>query len=319
MGQLIDGRWHEARVDPKTDDGRWHRQQSSFRKWVSADAGAEYPAAKGRYHLYVSYACPWAHRTLVVRTLKGLEDVISYSVVEPYMGKDGWSFSEGGCEDPLYSAKLIHELYTRADPTFTGRVTVPVLWDKQRSTIVNNESADIIRILNEAFDQWGDASVDLRPKALRAEIEEVNARVYGSVNDGVYRCGFASTQEAYEEAFDALFETLDWLEERLSQARWLVGGRLSEADVRLWTTLARFDAVYLTHFKCNLRRLTEYPNLWGFTRDLYQQPGLAKTLRLDHIKEHYFKSHEGINPKGIVPKGPLLDFQAPHDRAQRFS
>lgn len=318
VGQLIEGQWQRGRVDTTEQDGRFRRVPMKFHGVIEDDPNARFAAEPGRYHLYVSYACPWAHRTLITRRLKKLEDVISYSSVDAYMGADGWTFGASGDEtrDPLHGATHLHQIYTRADGKFTGKVTVPVLWDKKEGTIVNNESSEIIRMLNRAFDRHGDASVDLYPDALASEIDEVNERVYGNVNDGVYRTGFAATQEAYEEAFDRLFETLDWLEERLSERRWLVGGRMTEADIRLFTTLVRFDPVYYVHFKCNLRRIVDYPSLWGFTRDVYQQPGVRETVRLDHIKDHYYRSHDTLNPKGIVPKGPALDLDAPHERAR---
>ncbi len=320
MGQLIDGQWRRGRVDTTEEDGRFRRVPMKFRDVVEDVAGARFPAESGRYHLYVSYACPWAHRTLLYRKLKRLEDVISVSVVDPYMGEDGWTFGAQGqpTGDALHGARHLHELYTRADAKFTGKVTVPILWDKRADTIVNNESSEIIRMLNRAFDRFGDASVDLLPDDLRDEIDAVNERVYPNVNDGVYRTGFAANQEAYEESFDKLFETLDWIEERLSGQRWLCGSRLTEADVRLWPTLLRFDPVYVGHFKCNKKRIADYPNLSGFTRDFYQLPGVRETVHLDHIKEHYYRSHATLNPKGIVPKGPDLDLDAPTDRPARF-
>ena len=317
MGKMIDGVWHDRWYPTEKSEGRFQREETQFRDTIGAPDG-RFPAANGRYHLYVSLACPWAHRTLIVRTLKRLEGVIGVSVVEPVWGDEGWVFGDADdrcTPDRLYGSRHLHEIYTRARADYTGRVTVPILWDAETETIVSNESAEIIRMLDSAFDEWGDGSLHLSPPELLDAIEEVNAEVYPNVNNGVYRAGFATTQEAYEEAFDALFSTLDRLEERLSARRWLVGGRLTEADVRLFTTLARFDAVYQGHFKCNLRRLVDYPNLWGFTRDLYQQPGVAETLDLDHIKRHYYGSHGRINPTGVVPKGPALDFDAPHDRA----
>jgi putative glutathione S-transferase len=317
MGRLVDGKWVDQWYDTESHGGRFERQSSAFRKWVRR-GDPEHPAEAGRYRLYVSYACPWAHRTLIVRKLKRLEDVISVSPVDAYMGQDGWTFGASGEEtrDPLFGATHLHQIYTRADERFTGKVTVPVLWDKKEGTIVNNESSEIIRMLNRAFNRFGDASVDLYPDALASEIDAMNERVYGPVNDGVYRTGFAATQEAYEEAFDRLFATLDGLEEHLSRRRWLVGDRITEADIRLFTTLVRFDPVYYVHFKCNQKRIVDYPSLWGFTRDLYQQPGVRETVRFDHIKEHYYRSHDTLNPKGIVPKGPAIDYDAPHERAR---
>jgi len=322
MGLLIDGVWHDRWYDTAKTGGRFERQASSFRNWVTPDGAAGptgeggFAAAPGRYHLYVSLACPWAHRTLIFRRLKRLEDVVSVSVVHWHLGESGWEFRAGpGCTpDRVGGASCLHEIYTKAKPDYTGRVTVPVLWDKERETIVNNESAEIIRMFNGAFDRWGDASVDFCPAGLRAEIDEINARVYADVNNGVYRAGFATTQEAYEEAFDALFATLDALEYRLARRRYLTGGRPTEADWRLFTTLLRFDPVYVGHFKCNKRRLVDYPNLWAYTRELYQVPGVAETVNLHHIKHHYYGSHKTINPSGIVPKGPEIDYAAPHRR-----
>jgi len=280
-------------------------------------------AEPGRYHLYVSLACPWAHRTIIFRKLKGLESIISLSVVDPFMGEKGWAFAApdgsltpGSTRDDLFAARYLHEIYTRANPRFSGRVTVPVLWDKQRATIVNNESSEIIRMLNSAFDAWGDASIDFYPRELRGEIDALNASIYPQVNNGVYRCGFATTQAAYDEAFDSLFTALGQLEQRLERTRYLAGARITEADWRLFTTLVRFDAVYYSHFKCNLRRIVDYPNLWNYLLELYQVPGVAETVSLAQIKRHYYASHPTINPTRIVPKGPAIDFSAPHDRAR---
>ena len=318
MGRLVDGVWTKGWYDTKKTGGRFVRGETTFRDRVTTDGSSRYPAEAGRYHLYVSLACPWASRTLILRKLKRLEDVISLSVVHPFMGDDGWTFHDApGCiPDTVNGFTCLHQVYTRAKPDYSGRVTVPVLFDKRTHTIVNNESADIVRILNSAFDAFGDPSLDFYPEPLRAGIDEVNALVYENVNNGVYRAGFATSQEAYEEAFDALFGTLDELETRLSRQRYLVGGRITEADWRLFTTLVRFDAVYYGHFKCNRRRLVDFPALWGYTRDLYQVPGVADTVSLDHIKRHYYSSHETINPTRIVPKGPDLDFGALHDRGR---
>jgi len=324
MGRLVDGVWQDVWYDTSKSGGKFERSQSQFRDWVTPDGqpapGRDrgFRAEPGRYHLYVSLACPWASRALILRKLKKLEDVISLSVVHHYMGKDGWTFlrEDGATGDTLYGLDFLHQLYTKADPAYSGRVTVPVLWDKQQQTIVSNESADIIRMFNSAFDQWGDASVDFYPRHLRAEIDAVNDKVYAAVNNGVYRAGFATTQEAYEEAFAELFSVLDELEARLSRQRYLVGDRLTEADWRLFTTLVRFDAVYYSHFKCNLRRIVDYPNLSNYLRDLYQVPGVADTVNMHHIKWHYYGSHTSINPTRIVPVGPELDFDAPHDRAR---
>ncbi len=316
MGLLVDGTWRQDWYDTETNGGRFVRPPTRFRGRITADGSSGFAAEAGRYHLYVSYACPWAHRTLIFRALKGLADMVSVSVVEPLMGKDGWTLAEGA--DPVMGAHFLHEVYQAADRTYTGRVTVPVLWDKQTAAIVNNESADIIRMFNSAFDAVGAAAGDYYPEPLRGDIDALNARIYDTVNNGVYRAGFATRQEAYDEAVTALFSSLDWLEDRLSRRRYLTGDRLTEADWRLFTTLVRFDAVYNGHFKCNLRRLIDYPALWAFTRELYQVPGVAETVRFDHIKAHYYGSHPTINPSGIVPKGPLLDFNEPHGRDKRF-
>ena len=320
MGLLIDGVWRDQWYDTEATGGRFVRQESRFRDWVTADGGSGYKAEPGRYHLYVSLACPWAHRTLIFRALKGLEDVISVSIVDPLMGADGWTFSDGpGCiPDTVNGKRFLHEIYTLASPDYTGRVTVPVLWDKERRTIVNNESSEIIRMLNHAFDSWGRADVDFYPEGLRGRIDEINSLVYERVNNGVYRAGFATTQAAYEEAFDELFAALDRLEALLARQRYLASDRLTEADWRLFTTLVRFDAVYVGHFKCNLRRIADYPNLANYARELYQVPGVAPTVNFDHIKRHYYGSHRQINPTGIVPKGPALDFAARHDRARPY-
>ncbi len=313
MGRLVEGVWRDEWYDTKKHGGRFMREESAFRNWVTADGSSGFPAEPGRYHLYVCYACPWAHRTLIFRKLKGLEDVISVSPVHWYMGENGWEFSDE-YPDSVNGKRYLHEVYTKAKADYTGRVTVPALWDKQNETIVNNESAEIIRMLNAEFNDCGDAGLDFYPQELRAEIDAVNDNVFRDVNNGVYRAGFASSQEAYEEAFDALFETLDELDARLAHQRYLVGERLTEADWRLFTTLLRFDPVYHGHFKCNLRRVVDYPNLWPYLRDLYQIPGVADTVHMDHIKNHYYGSHRRINPTGIVPKGPAIDFTEPHDR-----
>jgi putative glutathione S-transferase len=324
MGLLVDGKWQNKWYSTAETGGKFVRKESQFRNWVTAD-GAPGPSGRGgfraepgRYHLYVSYACPWAHRTLIVRALKKLEDVISVSVVHHFMGKHGWTFraEDGATGDTLYDLDYLHEIYTRADPNYSGRVTVPVLWDKQLNTIVSNESAEIIRMLNSAFDAWGDASINLYPERLRGEIDGVNALVYPSVNNGVYRAGFAGTQQAYEEAFKELFAALDALEERLGRQRYLAGDVVTEADWRLFTTLARFDPVYVGHFKCNLRRIADYPNLSNYLRELYQVPGVAETVNMHHIKSHYYGSHETINPTRIVPVGPEIDYAAPHNRGR---
>jgi putative glutathione S-transferase len=317
MGLLIDGVWKDEWYDTAKTGGRFVRGDSAFRDRVTADGSSGFAAEPGRYHLYVSLACPWAHRTLIFRRLKGLEDAISLSIVDPHMGRDGWTFSDGpGCiPDTVNGARHLHEIYTLAKPAYSGRVTVPVLWDRQRRTIVNNESAEIIRMLNTEFDAFGDASRDFYPAELRAEIDQLNALIYPKVNNGVYRCGFATTQEAYEEAFAELFETLATLDVRLASRRFLLGERLTEADWRLFTTLLRFDAVYFGHFKCNLRRIADHASLSAYLRDLYQVPGVAGTVDFTHIKRHYYGSHRTINPTGIVPVGPEQDLGLPHHRA----
>ncbi len=306
--------------------GEFIRTKSGFRNWVTSDGSSGpsgedgFKAEPGRYHLYVSYACPWAHRTLIYRVLKGLQDVISVSVVHPLMPSESWVFGDypGATVDHVNHAEYMEENYLKADPDFDGLVTVPVLWDKKRQTIVNNESSEIIRMLNTAFSEFANiesgADVDLYPQELQEEIDEINELVYKHVNNGVYRAGFARTQKAYDRAFDRLFDTLDQLEERLSKQRYLVGRQITEADWRLFTTLVRFDAVYYNHFKTNRQRLIDYPHLWAYTRELYQIPGIAQTVNMDHIKYHYFASHRSINPTGIVPKGPDLDFMQVHGR-----
>lgn len=322
MGLLVEGKWVDQWYDTKSTGGRFERKESQFRNWITADGAAGptgeagFIAEAGRYHLYVSYACPWAHRTLIMRALKGLEDMISVSVVGMTMLEHGWTFdqSDGSTGDALFGSKFMHEIYAKADPAYTGRVTVPVLWDKQKETIVSNESTDIIRMLNSAFDGIGAKSGDYWPEHLRAAIEPVNERIYHTVNNGVYKSGFATTQEAYEEALYPLFESLDWLEERLANQRYLMGNTITEADIRLFTTLVRFDPVYVGHFKCNLRRIVDYPNLWAYTRDIFSLPGVSETVHMDHIKIHYYASHKSINPSGVVPAGPDLDFSGVHSR-----
>ena len=313
MGYLRNGVWHDGWYDTAKTGGEFVRSQSAFRDRITADGSSGFPADRSRYHLYVSLACPWAHRTLVFRKLKQLENVISVSVVEPVIGAQGWAFS-AALPDHLHGYQYLHQLYSRARPDYSGRVTVPVLWDRQRETIVNNESAEIIRMLNAEFAQYTPDRYDYYPAALREEIDRINAVVYENVNNGVYRSGFAGTQDAYEAAVKRLFETLDALETRLSRSRYLAGATLTEADWRLFTTLVRFDAVYHGHFKCNVRRLDDYPSLSGYLRELYQMPGIAETVDLDHIKRHYYMSHTHINPSRIVPLGPALDFSRPHGR-----
>ena len=324
MGLLQDGQWVDQWYDTKSSGGRFVRKDSAFRNWITADGSAGptgqggFKAEAGRYHLYVSLACPWAHRALIFRALKGLEAMIDVSVVHWFMGKEGWTFApgDGATPDHLHGAEVLHQVYTKADPSYSGRVTVPVLWDKIKGTIVSNESAEIIRMMNSAFDRLGATPGDYYPEPLRAEIDALNARIYDTVNNGVYKAGFATTQEAYEEALVPLFDTLDWLEDRLSRRRYLMGDTLTEADWRLFTTLVRFDPVYVGHFKCNLRRIADYPNLFGYVRDLYQHPGVAGTVDLPHIKKHYYGSHTSVNPTRVVPIGPAIDYNAPHERAR---
>jgi putative glutathione S-transferase len=301
------------------DDGNFVRQQSAFRRFVSREPGAEFPPEAGRYHLYVSYACPWASRTLLVRKLKGLEDAIGVTIVDPVRDERGWRFGDGsaanGEPDPLHGWTYLSEGYALTDPSFDGRVTVPVLWDTKTNTAVNNESSEIIRMLNSEFDAFAThPEVDLYPDELRDEIDALNERIYDTVNNGVYRSGFASTQKAYEENVVVLFESLEWLEELLSTKRYLTGDRITEADWRLAMTLFRFDPVYVGHFKCNIKRIVDFPNLWAYTRELYQHPGVAETVDFDHIKRHYYVTHPTINPTGVVPVGPQIDWNEPHGR-----
>ncbi|ODA66989.1 Glutathionyl-hydroquinone reductase YqjG [Methyloligella halotolerans] len=323
MGLLIDGEWHDKGYDTESKGGQFEREPTTLRNWITPDGSAGptgedgFPAQRGRYHLYVSYACPWAHRAIIFRKLKGLEDIISMDVVHPHMGKDGWTFDadfESATGDRVNGLSMLREVYTKAVPDFTGRVTTPVLWDKERETIVSNESSEIIRMLNSAFDQHGAEGPDFYPDELQDEIDAINEPIYHRVNNGVYRTGFASRQGPYEKAFRSLFDLLDGLEERLGKQRYLVGDTLTEADWRLFVTLVRFDAVYYVHFKCNERLIGEYPNLSNYLRELYQVPGIAETVHLDHIKHHYYTSHPWLNPQGIVPLGPKLDFTTPHDR-----
>jgi glutathionyl-hydroquinone reductase len=317
MGLLIDGNWHDQWYDTKSSKGAFVRKAAQFRNWVTPD-GAPGPSGKGgfkaqpgRYHLYVSLACPWAHRTLIFRKLKGLEEMIGVSVVHPLMREHGWTFGTdfaGSTGDALFGSQFMHQIYTRADPSYSGRVTVPVLWDKVQNTIASNESSEIIRIFNSVFDAAGASQGDYYPEALRPEIDAINAVVYETVNNGVYRCGFATTQAAYEAAFAELFESLDMLEARLAGQNWLAGNQITEADWRLFTTLVRFDAVYVGHFKCNKRRIADYPALSAYLARLYHHPGVAETVSIPQIKHHYYASHATINPTGIVPQGPDLDF-----------
>lgn len=310
MGALIDGRWTTNLDEIK--NGAYERKPTSFRHQISNKSGSKYPAEPGRYHLYVSLACPWASRTLMVRKLKKLEDVISVTIVHPDMMENGWTF--GDTPEPINGFRFLHEVYVAALPTYSGHVTVPVLWDRKTSTIVNNESAEIIRMMNSAFDAWGDASVDLYPKVLANEIGSLNAVVYETVNNGVYRAGFAASQTAYQDAVWGIFKTLDELEGRLARQRYLMGAEFTEADVRLFTTGVRFDLVYYSHFKCNVKHWWDYPNLQNWLRDIYQMPGIAETVDLDHIKRHYYFSQRWVNPSGIVPAGPSIDLRKAHDR-----
>lgn len=312
MGILIDGQWRTDSQYADAKTGEFVRQSSRFRHRITADGSSGFPAERGRYHLYVSRACPWSHRTMIFRVLKGLEEIVSISYVEPVMLEHGWTFRE---PDPITGARTVYELYQRADSRYTGRATVPVLWDKKTSTIVSNESSDIIRMFNTEFAQLTADRTDYYPADLAPQIDALNARIYDTVNNGVYRAGFATKQAPYEAAVKTLFESLDWLEERLTTHRYLLGERLTEVDWRLFPTLVRFDAVYYGHFKCNLRHIYEYPALWGYTRELYQMPGIAATVAIDEYKAHYYLSHRHINPSGVVPLGPRLDFTTPHGRS----
>lgn len=317
MGLLVNGQWQDQWYDTDANDGQFVRESAGFRSRIEADPAAAFPAQAGRYHLYVSLACPWAHRALILRRLKGLESVIGLSVVDPFMGEWGWSFSDapGAIPDSLYGLDHLYELYQKAAPDYTGRVTTPTLWDRHHETIVCNESADIVRILNHDFDALAEhPGRDYYPEALQAEIDAVNERVYHGVNNGVYKAGFATTQHAYEAGYAEVFETLDWLDNRLAGQRYLVGDQITEADWRLFVTLVRFDAVYYSHFKCNARRIADYPHLSGYLRELYQVEGIADTVNMDHIKQHYYRSHPMVNPTRIVPVGPALDFESPHRR-----
>ena len=323
MGMLIDGNWEDVWYDTDSNEGRFVRESARFRHWVTADGSAGpsgdsgFAAESGRYHLYVSLACPWAHRTLIVRSLKGLDELIEVSVVSPLMLEQGWTYNkaEGSTGDRVHGHQFHHQVYTRANPDYTGRVTVPVLWDRQWDTIVSNESADIIRMLNSAFDDLTGNTLDLYPGTLQKDIERWNERIYPAVNNGVYRAGFATTQDAYEEAYRELFAELDHIDSHLGGHRYLTGENLTEADVRLFTTLIRFDAVYHGHFKCNRQRLEDYHHIPGYIRDIYQLPGIADTVDFHHIKTHYYASHRNINPTGIVPAGPAIDYTSAHRRA----
>jgi len=311
MGLLVEGKWLDQWYDTKSTKGAYVRKDSSFRQWIKADGSSTFKPEKDRYHLYVSYACPWAHRTLIFRKLKKIEEIISISVVDPIMLENGWEFhdSPGSIPDEINNKEFLYEIYKLADPEYSGRVTVPVLWDKKEKTVVNNESSEIIRMLNSEFNEYADNSVDYCPEDLRNEIDEVNSFVYNNINNGVYKCGFATTQEAYENAFNNLFGALDKIEEKLTDNDYLVGNKITEADWRLFTTLIRFDPVYVGHFKCNLKRIADYKNLSGYLKRLYQIPGIEETVNFDHIKRHYYVSHRTINPTGVVPVGPELNLE----------
>ena len=315
MGMLVDGKWSTEWYTPDKL-GRFVRSDPRFHGRVSADGSTPFKAERGRYHLYVSMACPWAHRTLIMRRLKGLEDAVTLSVVDPYMGDDGWAFSGGpGCmPDTVNGSAFLREVYLKADPSYTGRVTVPVLWDRATGTIVNNQSSEIMRTFDTEFDRFGDPGVNFYPEGLREAVDETIKAIYNPINNGVYRAGFAATQGAYDEAVGELFGALDHWDGVLSGRRYLTGERLTEADWCMFTTLVRFDIVYYTHFKCNLRHIYEYENLWGYLRELYQVPGVSKTCDFSHIKSHYYTSHPSVNPHGIVPVGPLVDLDSPHGR-----
>ena len=318
-GAFVRGEWKTERQWQNTD-GQFVRQATSFRDWVTADGSSGFPVEAGRYHLYIAWACPWAHRTAIMRSLKGLEGTIGLSAVGSFMGEDGWAFYDepGVVPDPVNGAHYLREIYAKADPDYTGRVTTPLLWDKEAATIVNNESREIIRMLDTEFGEFATTDANFLPEDLRNEVDATIDAIYEPVNNGVYRTGFATTQGAYDEAVADVFAALDYWERILAGRRYLCGGRITEADWCLFPTLVRFDAVYYGHFKCNLRRIVDYPNLWGYLKDLYQQPGVADTVNMEHIKKHYYGSHESINPTRIVPRGPLLDFEEPHDRELLF-
>ncbi|WP_049901100.1 glutathione S-transferase family protein [Natrinema sp. J7-1] len=320
MNMLVDGEWRTDTYESTDDGGSFERQETTFRDEIRDDPDARYQPEAGRYHLYASYACPWAHRTLVTRALKGLEDAISVSIVDPYRDADGWQFTpdkEGCTRDPRHDAEFLRELYVRADPDATCRVTVPVLWDKKTETIVNNESAEIMRMLDTEFDDIASRDVDLYPEGYRDEVDRIIDEIYEPINNGVYRAGFATEQGPYDEAIADLFSALDHWDEVLADRRYLAGDRLTEADIAMFTTLVRFDSVYHTHFMCNVQYVREYDNLWPYLRDLYQTPGVAETVNMAHIKEHYYTTHPDVNPHRIVARGPDLDFEAPHDRDDR--
>ncbi len=317
MGQLVDGVWHDIWYDTTKSGGAFERSTAKFRNWITADGSTKFQAESGRYHLYVSLACPWAHRTLIFRQIKDLTAHISVDVVHPDMLSDGWTFARdwpGATGDRLFGLPFARDIYLRADPKISGRVTVPILWDKHKETIVSNESSEIIRMFNSAFDRLTGNAMDYCPQELREAMDPINQRIYDTLNNGVYRCGFATTQAAYDAAVGPLFDTLDWLEDRLSRKRYIMGDRLTEVDWRLFPTLLRFDSVYHLHFKCNRKRIVDYPNLWAYTRELYQVEGIAETVNMDHIIRHYHYSHDTINPNRIIPINPDIDWQAPHGR-----
>jgi putative glutathione S-transferase len=323
MGLLINGQWHDQWYDTKSTGGKFERSTSQFRNWITKDGSsgptgkAGFKAEPGRYHLYASYACPWVHRVLIYRKLKGLEKIINVSFVHWYMAEHGWTFAKddmGIVRDHLFNLDFAYQIYLKADPNYSGRVTVPIIWDKETNTIVSNESSEIIRMLNSSFDNIGANEGDYYPENLRYEIDELNDRIYETINNGVYRCGFATTQQAYEEAVHPLFESLDWLEERLSKSRFLLGDQPTEADWRLFPTLYRFDSVYFSHFKCSIKRIVNYPNLWAYTRDLYQWPGIRETVNMEHARRHYYESHDTINPTRIVPVMTEINLDEPHNR-----
>jgi len=325
MGMLIKGELVNDWLDKEIDEGEFKRMESTFRNWVTVDGSAGPTGDKGfkaeanRYHLYISDACPWAHRTVIFRKLKKLESIIGLSIVEADMLNQGWTFAQRGKYiDHVYEFKFMHQVYTKADREFTGQITVPVLWDKKNNTIVNNESSEIIRMLNSAFNEFTDVKTDYYPKNLRKKIDKINEPIYENINNGVYRCGFATSQSAYDKAFDRLFSELEKIEDKLSQQRYLAGSQITEADWRLFTTLIRFDAVYVGHFKCNLKRIDDYPNLSNYLRELYQIEGIAETIDIDYIKRHYYFSHTSVNPNQLIPRGPLLDFNQSHNRAELF-
>jgi putative glutathione S-transferase len=316
MGKLYDGEWVEDEYE-SDEEGRFQREETVFRDWIRADGSGKYEPEAGRYHLYISRACPWAHRTAIMRRLKGLTDVVSMDIVDPYMGEDGWFFSggEGSTPDTVHGSKYLREIYLEADPNFTGRVTVPVLWDRETETIVNNESAEIMRMFDVEFDEYADRDRTYYPEGKRDEVDRIIEAIYDPINNGVYRAGFAESQQAYEEAVTELFEALDHWESVLEEQRYLCGSEITEADWCMFTTLYRFDAVYHTHFKCNVCRIVDYPNLWNYLKELYQYEDVAKTCNMDHCKEHYYTSHTDLNPKQIVPTGPMIDFEEPYDRS----